>query len=442
MATIKYLLQSKSNNAPIYLRLSLGRTKTLKRKTGLNIDFHKWSKATGLPKQNDSDNKAISLKLKNLESFVFVKLNEHNGKGVEVSGDWLMSIIDQHFERNDASNLELLTEYGEKFILDLKYKVTEGGKSGVSVSTEKKYRTIVNKLIDFEAYSSKRYLIKDVDLNFRSELINYFSKIDKLSDNTIGRYLKFVKSICLDAQKNGYSTSQQLEHFKGFTVKAPKVFLSFTDLDRINNTKLISENLEITRDWLTIGCYTGQRVSDLLRMTSGFIQKIQDFEFIVLEQVKTGKIVQIPVHDEVKKILDKRNGEFPPLLSENIDSNSTMFNRYLKKLCEAAELVSLEDGNCYDEETKRNVRGQFEKHKLVSSHICRRSFATNFYGNPLFPTPLLMNITAHSTEKMFLEYIGKKPIDHSLQLAKIWANEALKSKKEPQLQVIQNSSAK
>ncbi|MEH6706028.1 MAG: hypothetical protein V7691_14625, partial [Galbibacter orientalis] len=262
------------------------------------------------------------------------------------------------------------------------------------------------------------------------------------SDNTIGRYLKFVKSICLDAQKSGYSTSQQLEHFKGFTVKAPKVFLSFTDLDRINNTKLISENLEITRDWLTVGCYTGQRVSDLLRMTSGFIQKIQDFEFIVLEQVKTGKIVQIPVHDEVKKILDKRDGEFPPLFAENIDSNSTMFNRYLKKLCEAAELVGLEDGNCYDEETKRNVRGQFEKHKLVSSHICRRSFATNFYGNPLFPTPLLMNITAHSTEKMFLEYIGKKPIDHSLQLAKIWANEALKSKKEPQLQVIQNSSAK
>jgi len=34
MATIKYLLQSKLDNAPIYLRLSLGRSNTLKRKTG------------------------------------------------------------------------------------------------------------------------------------------------------------------------------------------------------------------------------------------------------------------------------------------------------------------------------------------------------------------------------------------------------------------------
>ena len=35
-----------------------------------------------------------------------------------------------------------------------------------------------------------------------------------------------------------------------------------------------------------------------------------------------------------------------------------------------------------------------------------------------------MNITAHSTEKMFLEYIGKPPLDYSLQLAQQWATEA------------------
>ena len=34
-----------------------------------------------------------------------------------------------------------------------------------------------------------------------------------------------------------------------------------------------------------------------------------------------------------------------------------------------------------------------------------------------------MNITAHSTEKMFLEYIDKPPLDYSLQLAETWARE-------------------
>lgn len=38
-----------------------------------------------------------------------------------------------------------------------------------------------------------------------------------------------------------------------------------------------------------------------------------------------------------------------------------------------------------------------------------------------------MNITAHGTEKMFLSYIDKKPIDYVVQLAKIWHEENSKT---------------
>ena len=51
MATIKYIIQSNSNASPIYLRLSISKNKSLKRKTGLNIDSKKWSVTKGLPKQ-------------------------------------------------------------------------------------------------------------------------------------------------------------------------------------------------------------------------------------------------------------------------------------------------------------------------------------------------------------------------------------------------------
>ncbi|MBT3872691.1 MAG: hypothetical protein HOF75_08705 [Flavobacteriaceae bacterium] len=440
MATIKYLLQSETNNAPIYLRLSLGRNKLFKRKTGLSIDYRNWSRTTGLPKQNDELNKSLAIKLRNLESFVLSELNESNSKGIDINGDWLIKTINQHFDRSEVTNLNYLIEYGEYFIENIQYRVSEKGTKGVSVSTKRKYRTIVNKLISFENFKKTKILLTDVDLKFRNELIKYLSIEDKLGDNTIGRYLKFVKSICLDAQKNGQKLNDQLRHFKGYTVKAPKVFLSLDELGKIKNANFTNENHEIARDWLIIGFYTGQRVSDLLRMTNEFIQTIQDFNFIVLEQVKTGKIVQIPIHYEVKVILDKRNGMFPPVYVENIDSNKALFNRYLKQLCEIAKIDSVVEGNCFNKETKRNENGMFEKYKLVSSHICRRSFSTNFYGNPKYPTPLLMNITAHSTEKMFLDYIGKKPIDYSLELARIWAKENLKTNKEPRLHVIKNVS--
>lgn len=452
MATIKYLLQSKGENAQIYLRLSLGRAKginkgdkpkfiSFKKKAGFTINSNSWSVATGLPKQNDPNLQNLTTDLRTLSKHVLDQLNLASSKGVDINSKWLNDTINNCFNRVEITELEYLTNYGDRFLKELKYKVSVGDKRGVSNSTEKKYKTIVNKLKSFEKYSKTKFKITDVDLKFRSSFIQYLSDVDKLMDNTIGRYLKVVKTICLDAQRNGFEINNQLLHFKGFTVKAPKITLSFDELEEIKTTSLNNEKHEIARDWLIIGCYTGQRVSDLLRMKSSFIDNIHNFDFIVLEQVKTGKIVQIPVHYEVKNILDKRNGEFPPMFNDNnIESNKVMFNKYLKQLCNVSKINNIIEGNVFDEDLERTLTKNTEKYKLVSSHICRRSFATNFYSNRNYPTPLLMNITAHSTEKMFLEYIGKKPIDYGLQLAEIWANEALKRSKKPKLEVVKKAN--
>lgn len=434
MATIKYLLQSKSDNAPIYLRLSLGRNKLYKRKTSLSINPKNWSDL-GYPKKNTAENKNISSKLRKLKDFILDEVNNASVNGTEINGQWLQSKIDLRFNRFEVVELDYLTQYGEYFIKNLKYKINDKTKKiGVTISTHKKYRTIVNKLKAFDKKNNTRTKLIDVNLKFRIDLIEYFSKVDNLSDNTIGRYLKFVKSICLDAEKNGFRVNSQLKDFMGFSIDAPKVILSLEELEQIKNTKLINENHELARDWLIIGCFTGQRVSDLLRMNSNFIQYIQGYNFIVLTQQKTNKLVQIPIHFEVQKILDKREGHFPPLFSNNIESCKAMFNRYLKQLCKVSDIIKEVNGNKFDEKTKRYISGTYPKYQLVSSHICRRSFASNHYAKELYPTPILMNITAHKTEKMFLNYIGKEPIDYSLQLAKIWSR--LQEVKKTKLKVV------
>ena len=68
-----------------------------------------------------------------------------------------------------------------------------------------------------------------------------------------------------------------------------------------------------------------------------------------------------------------------------------------------------------DSKIYRKESGIFEKWELVTSHIGRRSFATNFYGTGI-PTNLLMTATGHSTEKMFLNYIGKGNKDYAKEL--------------------------
>ena len=44
------------------------------------------------------------------------------------------------------------------------------------------------------------------------------------------------------------------------------------------------------------------------------------------------------------------------------------------------------------------------KYKLVSSHTCRRSFATNAYLKGI-PPVVIQQVTGHSTEKTLMRYI-------------------------------------
>src|SRR5690606_11635812 len=97
-----------------------------------------------------------------------------------------------------------------------------------------------------------------------------------------------------------------------------------------------------------------------------------------------------------------------------------------------------ENGKYIKKGVKRKIYGTYPKHELLSSHTCRRSFATNLYGE--LPTPLIMRITAHGTEKMFLKYIGKDALDYAQQIADFYELQALKNKKEPQPQVVKKAS--
>ena len=83
---------------------------------------------------------------------------------------------------------------------------------------------------------------------------------------------------------------------------------------------------------------------------------------------------------------------------------------------------------------KRKVSGTYPKWELMASHVCRRSFCTNLYG--ALPTPLIMSISAHSSEKMLLNYIGKDSLDFAQQIADFYTLQALREKKEPQLKVV------
>lgn len=428
MATISFLLQSKSNPANIYARLSIDRKNVYKRKTGYVIAPDDWSKKTGYPKQNEAELKNLKTDLGNLKTEIEKRLNNATSIGTAIDGNWLQEQIDSIQGKQKKEDLDRLTNYIQFYVDNLPFKEFPNGKRGVAKGTIQKYTTLKNKISDYEKFKKKHFYVKDVNLSFRNELLKYFSDVDKLNSNSAGRYIRFLKTVCIDAQLNGYEVNSQLKQIKGFTEKAAKIFLSFKELDKIENKKLDREALVNARDWLLIGCYIGQRVSDLLILTKENITKRKGLELIELTQIKTGKRVAIPVPEKVKSILNKRNGEFPSTLS------AQKFNKHLKDLCKIAKINEPTQGAKVDKETGRKVSGIYPKHELVTSHVCRRSFASNFYGE--IPTALLISMTGHSTEQQFREYIGKTENDYASQIDEYFKKIEQKLKKEPQMTVL------
>ncbi|WP_164465233.1 phage integrase SAM-like domain-containing protein [Chryseobacterium lactis] len=418
MATVTYYLRSKTKNSVIQMQLSVSKSLKMRNATGLQINSIDWSDKTSLPKQNNPENKNLVSDLNDLKNFVLKEYNQDFAAGVLFDSHWLKKKITTFFSRVDIKTddnivVNYMRGYNELRQLAKSKKTTDAH-----------YVTLEDKFSRFQKFQKKNYVFSEIDKRVMFEFKNWIMDDLRCMESTSNRILKNFKTILYDARGNGKTIHPQISGLIIEEVPSIKVFLSFEEISRIKKAQIIGEDLLHARDWLLIGCYTGQRVSDLLDMKKTKIFKKTDsdgesFMFIDLIQIKTGKHVSIPIHDEVEHILQKYDGGFPPLFrGSTLNSNATLFNEHIKKVCELSGIHQLMKGRIYNDELKRNEIRETAKYNLVSSHICRRSFATNFYGDKRFTTPQIMAITGHKTETTFLQYIGKTSSDHALNTAK------------------------
>jgi integrase len=398
MATINYFIQSKNNPAGIYIRLREGRTIDAKAKTKFAINPAEWSSAKGQPKNiNDASAKKLNENLSILKTELLNHYNNCVGK-TPISSEWLKEFISPQAKPETIPTK--IIEYIDYY--------TTNKKSEVSSTTCIKNNVYKRMIERFEAETHKQYLISDINAEFKLRFEDYCNK-DSYAPNTIARTIKFIKTICYHARTNGVETHFQLDNIKTKLAKVDKIYLTLDEIDEIQKAELEHDYLSNARDWLIISCETGQRVSDFLRFTKEQIRVEGKAQLIEFTQVKTNKIMTIPLSNKVKEILKTRNGNFPRKLSDQ------RYNEYIKEVCKLAGITEKIKGSKLNPETNRKEKGTFEKWELVTSHIGRRSFATNNYGR--IPTSLLIGATGHSTEKMFLEYIGKTDTQKAMQLA-------------------------
>ncbi len=398
MATINFIIQTNSNPSAIYIRFKEGRTFDIKAKTNFLINPTNWSNSKGQPKNlKDATFKKLDADLINLKTNLLNHYNSHPNKN-SINSQWLKNFINP-IDIPDSIPNKLVT-YFDYYALHKK--------SSMQPASYKKLFVNKHLLERFEKATNTTYLINHVNADFKLQF-EVFCKKEGYAANTIARAIKFIKTICYHAQSNGIETHFQLNNIKTKTEKVEKIFLSPEEIEMIQNADVKLEHLINARDWLVISCETGQRVSDFMRFTKEQIRYESNVPLCEFTQVKTNKIMAIPLSKKVREILAKRQGNFPRKISDQ------RYNEYIKDVCRIAGIETKIKGSKVLKETKRKVSGLFPKFDLVTSHIGRRSFATNNYGK--IPTSLLINVTGHSTEAMFLEYIGKTETEKAKQLA-------------------------
>jgi len=257
-----------------------------------------------------------------------------------------------------------------------------------------KYGTIKKLFTDFCNHKGREYDFADINTKFYQEFNSYMITEKDYSVNTIGRSMKFLKTILNDAVTNNlHSNLEFRDILKGTTEDSDNVYLNKDELQKLYELDLKGNlRLDRVRDVFLIGCWTGLRFSDFTTLKKEDIHG----DRIRVKTQKTGNKVVIPLHPVVKLILEKYEYSIPPAITNQ------KFNDYIKDIAALAKLN--EPFTRHITKGGRDVSITVPKWKAISSHCARRSFATNAYKQGINPV-YIMAISGHRTQSQFEKYI-------------------------------------
>jgi len=290
-------------------------------------------------------------------------------------------------------------------------------KSGIlKEGTLKEYKTVFKSLKDFQVHKKIILSFNDFNQSFFNEYERFlvdkknpYKKDRGLLNDTIFKYSSTLKSFlewCFDEglikSRDAFSRAKTKIKKKA---KNEIVALTEPELFRIVNHDFKGNTrLERVRDLFCLGCFTGQRFSDIMRFDK------QDFtgtkwSFIAF---KGKKRVTIPFNGYIANaipILQKYNYLLPTITNQK-------FNDYLK---EVGELVGIDDTvRIIRFSGVKEVETRQSKYKFMSSHMARRTFVTLMIEKGV-PLTMIQKITQHSDLRTLLKYEGHN--DKSLENA-------------------------
>jgi len=118
--------------------------------------------------------------------------------------------------------------------------------------------------------------------------------------NTIAKHMKHLRAFVNSAIDKGHIPIQN-DPFRRYRIRTNEgkhAFLSPEELHSLENLELTGKNISLlhTLDAFLFCCYTGLRYSDFVNLAEENIRKINNEPWIILETIKTGAAVKLPLN--------------------------------------------------------------------------------------------------------------------------------------------------
>lgn len=360
--SIKFFLRkdrAKSNDeVPVYTRITINRKK-VEFVTDILINEKDWDENTQNSKLKGKKGQAIEEQL----SFIKEKLFKIKRE---------LDYSDQVYDVKKIKTIYSGEDKPKRYIIEYYEEFQERRRQQPNVYTKAtvdKYESTVQYLRKF---SEEIKATKDILLNhFNTKVLIEFHEFlnvqksplgEYLKKNTVGKHMSRVRTLLIQARKEGLITKNPFEDFKISYEESDRVALTEQELKKIEEADLGgNESLLKVKDLFLFSVYTGLRFKDAqeLLITDIKTNSVGD-SFIELNQGKTKQKLIIPLVEEALEIVTKYES----------DPNRVVFNRVLPK-------VSNQKTNAY----LKVIADLCEIDKKLTHHVARHTCATTFILN-------------------------------------------------------------
>ncbi len=413
---ISFNLKGAKTIKKLYIRMHYGKLDLLV-STNLMLMESQWNVST----QTVNDDNDVNIGLSELKLAILKKFNQDYLLGIVINKKWLENVIKTSFMRPKAE-VSLVNPAHTLFVSDFSRNWLQNHSDSWKVAAKKtmgktlkgQYLKFVETLEEYEKLIGEKWQLRSLSVNDINGFVEWM-ETEEYQVSTIERAVGRLRFFLNRSVEQNIETSQAFKqriYFGEEDAEIEGIYLNEKEIETVFNWDFsYDEKLESARDNLIISCWTALRSSDFLKNLD--VSNIKD-GIISIRTQKTKTFVKIAVHPQVKSILNKRFGNLPQKLKQD------EYNILLKKIGEICGFNQVVFGKLFDKEKKRKVTGYYRKFQLLSSHVGRKSFATNLSGK--VDDEIIMATAGWSTKSMKNHYDKTSKTEYAEKLQKHFNN--------------------